>query len=185
MRPPQVTVLIDSYNYGHFIEEAIDSVLSQDFPAEQMEVLVVDDGSTDDTPERIKKYEGKIRYLRKANGGQASAFNFGLRRSRGDIIAFLDADDYWLPGKLRRVVEEFAEHPDAGMVYHKVRPLDSRHHVFQELGLPLVSGFLLSNTKELLNYVLYPTSFLAFRRSLLGPLLPIPENLTIQADAYL
>ena len=182
---PVVTVLIDTYNYGHFIEEAIESVLTQDFPSEQMEVLVVDDGSTDDTPEHVKKYGGRIRYFRKSNGGQASAFNFGLRRSRGDIVTLLDADDYWLPGKLRRVVEEFAKHPDAGMVYHKMRELDSERAVFKEGRLPLFSGFLPSKTKDLLSYALYPTSFLAFRRSLMGPLLPVPEKLTIQADAYL
>jgi glycosyltransferase involved in cell wall biosynthesis len=185
MARPLVTVLIDTYNYGHYIEEAIGSVLSQDFPPEQMEVLVVDDGSTDNTAERMKKYDGKIRYLWKPNGGQASAFNFGLEKTRGEIIAFLDADDYWLPGKLQRVVEEFEKHPDAGMVYHKVREFHSQRGVFEDGGPPLLSGFLPSNAKDLLSYVLYPTSFLAFRRSALQPLLPIPEKLTIQADAHL
>jgi len=185
MQRPLVTVLIDSYNYGHFIEEAIESVLAQDFPAERMEVVVVDDGSTDDTAERVRKYGERIRYFQKPNGGQASAFNFGLRRSRGDVIAFLDADDYGLAGKLRRIVEEFAKNPEAGMVYHNIRQLDARRRTFQDVGLPLISGPVPSNTKDLLNYVLYPTSFLALRRNLMGPLLPIPEKLTIQADAYL
>lgn len=119
-----------------------------------MEVLVIDDGSTDDTPERIKKYGERIRYFGKTKGGQASAFNFGLRRSRGDIIAFLGADDFWLPGKLRRVVEEFAKHPDAGMVYHKMRELNSQQAVFEDGGLPLFSGFFPKNTKHLLSYAL-------------------------------
>jgi glycosyltransferase involved in cell wall biosynthesis len=185
MSSPLVTVLIDTYNYGQYVEEAVESVLAQDLPVEQREILVVDDGSTDDTEERLRKFGNSIMYLRKPNGGQASAFNFGLERARGEIVAFLDADDYWLPGKLRRVVEEFEKHPDAGMVYHTIRQLNSREGVFQDGGLPLLSGFLPSNTEYLLSYVLYPTSFLAFRRSALEPLLPIPEKLTIQADAHL
>ena len=168
MSRPLVTVLIDTYNYGHFIEEAIETVLAQDFPAEEREILVVDDGSTDDTQERLRKFGDSIIYLKKQNGGQASAFNFGLEQARGEIVAFLDADDYWLPGKLRRIAEEFAKHPDAGMVYHAIRQLNSAQGVFQDGGLPLLSGFLPSNTKDLLSYVLYPTSFLAFRRSALA-----------------
>jgi glycosyltransferase involved in cell wall biosynthesis len=185
MRIPRVSVLIDTYNYGYFVEEAVGSVLAQDFPQEEREILVVDDGSTDDTPERLRKFGNAITYLRKTNGGQASAFNFGLERARGKIVAFLDADDYWLPGKLRRIAEEFEKHPDAGMVYHTFRQLNSCDGVFQDGGLPLLSGFLPANTKELLSYVLYPTSFLAFRRSALELLLPIPVALTIQADAHL
>src|ERR1700692_4536840 len=101
MTAPLVTVLIDTYNYGRYIEEAVGSVLAQDFPTEQREILVVDDGSTDDTEERLRRFGDSINYLRKPNGGQASAFNFGLESARGEIVAFLDADDYWLPRKLR------------------------------------------------------------------------------------
>src|ERR1700756_5676379 len=116
MTAPLITVLIDKYNYGRFIEEAIESVLSQDFPAEQMEILVVDDGSTDDTAERVRKYGQRVQYFYKPNGGQASAFNFGFAQARGEIIALLDADDYWLAGKLQRVAEEFQKNPGLGMV---------------------------------------------------------------------
>jgi glycosyltransferase involved in cell wall biosynthesis len=77
-------------NYGHFTEEAIDSVLAQDFPAEQVEIIVVDDGSTDDTGERVKKYGSRIRYFYKANGGQAAALNSGFANARGEIVALLD-----------------------------------------------------------------------------------------------
>src|SRR5580704_17547021 len=69
MSAPFVTVLIDTYNYGQYIEEAVESVLTQEFPREQREILVVDDGSTDDTAERLKKYSDEIRYVRKPNGG--------------------------------------------------------------------------------------------------------------------
>jgi len=106
-----------------------------------MEILVVDDGSTDDTAQRVKKYGGRIRYLWKPNGGQASAFNFGLRRASGEIVTLLDADDYWLPGKLQRVAEEFDKHPDAGMVYHKVREFHSQRGVLRMEDLPFFPAF--------------------------------------------
>ena len=96
MPQPLFTVLIDSFNYGHFIEEAVDSVLAQDFPADQIEIIVVDDGSTDNTAERLKKYQDRIRYFYKTNGGQASAFNLGLSHAQGEFVALLDADDYFL-----------------------------------------------------------------------------------------
>jgi len=185
MRTPLVSVLIDTYNYGRYIEQAIDSVLAQDFSTTEREILVVDDGSTDDTPERIRKYGTAITYFRKTNGGQASAFNFGLTRARGKIVALLDADDYWLPGKLARLADAFDENPEAGMVYHSIRELRSFDGSIKDGGLPLLSGFLPACTKDLLSYVLYPASFLAFRRSAIEQLLPIPEGLTIQADAHL
>ncbi|MGC1491253.1 MAG: glycosyltransferase family A protein, partial [Candidatus Acidiferrum sp.] len=80
-----ITVLITAHNYGQFIEESIDSVLAQEFPPDQLEILVVDDGSTDDTAERAKKYGSSITYLYKENGGQASALNYGLERACGEI----------------------------------------------------------------------------------------------------
>jgi len=180
-----ISVLIDTYNYGRYIEQAIESVLDQDFPAAEREILVVDDGSTDDTPDRVRKYCTAIRYLRKTNGGQASAFNYGLERARGEIVALLDADDYWLPGKLRRLAEVFERHPEAGMVYHQLRYRYEKEGRVEDGAGPLISGFLPANMADLLRYECFPTSFLAFRRSVLKVLLPIPEELTIMADAYL
>ena len=122
MRPqkPLISILIDTYNYGRYVEEAIESVLAQNFPVDEREILVVDDGSTDDTAERVRRFGSAINYFRKPNGGQASAFNFGLRRARGKYIALLDADDYWLPGKLSRIAEEFEKHADEvdGVLVH-------------------------------------------------------------------
>jgi glycosyltransferase involved in cell wall biosynthesis len=182
---PLVSVLIDTYNYGQFIEQAVGSALAQDFPAEQMEVLVVDDGSTDDTGERLAKFSGRIQYFQKPNGGQASAFNFGLARARGDVVAFLDADDYWLPGKLRRVTAEFEKNPGAGMVYHRMlERLESTGETREALFIPL-SGDLSNDIGSLREYRVYPTSSLSFRRTLLENLCPIPEAIRLQADAYL
>jgi len=182
---PLVSVIIDSYNYGHYIEEAIDSVLSQDFPSEKMELLVVDDGSTDDTAARVRKYGDRLKYFYKPNGGQASAFNMGCANAQGEIIALLDADDYFLPGKLKRVVSEFAQHPDAGMVYHRLQEYHTRTGKRVEGYFTPVSGNVAASRDALLSYVLYPTSALAFRRLSIAPLLPIPERLIIQADSHL
>ncbi|MDQ1406661.1 MAG: hypothetical protein QOG55_2290 [Acidobacteriaceae bacterium] len=182
---PLVTALIDTYNYGHFVEEAIESVLAQDYPSERVEVLVVDDGSTDDTAERVKKYGTRIKYLLKPNGGQGSAFNFGFERAKGEIIAFLDADDYWLPQKLSRVVQSFEEHPGVGLVYHRRRELNSATGEFGEGDFSPHSGFLPDKLEHLLEYRVLPTSSLTFSRKVLRQMMPMPEWVRLQADAYI
>jgi glycosyltransferase involved in cell wall biosynthesis len=100
---PFVSVLIDTYNHERFIEEAIVSVREQDYPATEREIIVVDDGSTDRTPEIVRKFEPRLRLIRKPNGGQASAFNVGIPECKGEIISFLDGDDWWAKEKLRKV----------------------------------------------------------------------------------
>ena len=180
-----VTVLIDTFNYGHFIEEAIESVLSQDFPMDQVEILVVDDGSTDDTAERMMKYGPRIQYFRKSNGGQASAFNFGLARSHGEIVSLLDADDRWMPDKLRCVVREFERNPEAGLVYHRLREYEMQSGESRNAPFEAISGYVPSNLKHVILFEGFTTSSLSFRRSAIEPLLPIPDGLKIQADAYL
>src|SRR5437879_10746499 len=106
MPKPFVTALIDTYNHERFIEEAIVSVLEQDVYPAEMEVIVVNDGSTDNTPAIVRKFIPRVRYLRKANGGQASAFNAGIPEARGEIVALLDGDDWWAKGKLSTVLEQ-------------------------------------------------------------------------------
>src|ERR1700758_2803042 len=119
MRAPYFSVLIDTYNYGQYVEEAVSSVLAQDFPPEEREILVVDDGSTDDTAARLRRFGNAIRYLYKSNGGQASAFNYGFANAHGEFVALLDADDVWLPEKLSRLSEVFERNPDTGMAYNR------------------------------------------------------------------
>jgi glycosyltransferase involved in cell wall biosynthesis len=184
MPEPQVSVLIDTYNHGRFIEEAVDSVLSQDYPQEKIEVLVVDDGSTDDTAERVKKYRARVQYLYKPNGGQASAFNFGFARARGEIIALLDGDDTWLPGKLKRITEEFEKHPEVGVVYHPYLEVDLRTSEQRKSHFQPVSGSFFKSTKDFFDYD-PPGTCASFRRASMARIMPIPESLRIQADTYI
>jgi len=182
---PYFTVLIDAYNYGEYIEEAVSSALAQDFPAEEREILVVDDGSTDDTQERLRKFGKAIRYLRKPNGGQASAFNFGFANARGEVIALLDADDVWMPVKLQRVYEELERRPAAGMVYHRVHLWNGVSDISEDTYFISISGRVTEDRRAMLQYPMVGTSCLAFRHEALQELLPVPESLRFQADAYL
>ena len=108
---PLVSVIIPTYNRGWIIKEAIDSVLAQDF--KDFELIVVDDGSTDNTPEILNSYRGDILVFRQDNQGVSAARNRGIAEASGRFIAFLDSDDLWLPQKLFRQVEFFNKNPDA------------------------------------------------------------------------
>jgi len=112
---PTVSVVIAAYNAAPWIAETLDSVLAQTFL--DCEVIVVDDGSSDETPEVVAGYGSRVRYLRKENGGAASARNVGIRAARGSYIAFVDADYLWLPEKLQLQMELFSRHPDIAWVY--------------------------------------------------------------------
>lgn len=109
-----VSVVIPAYNVRDHIGEAIRSVLIQNF--EELEIIVVDDGSTDGTAEFVAAEFPNVQLLCKENGGAASARNLGMRKSLGEFIAFLDADDVWLPGKLRAQITYMQERPDVGLV---------------------------------------------------------------------
>jgi glycosyltransferase involved in cell wall biosynthesis len=113
---PTVSVVITTYNYGEFIVGAIESVLGQTHPAD--EVLVVDDGSTDETPSLVAPYveRGVVRYIQQDNQGPSVARNTGIAASSGELLAFLDADDTWMPEKLERQIAWLAKHPGASMV---------------------------------------------------------------------
>jgi|GEM_PF-310960 len=112
---PLVSVIMPAFNAAAYIEEAIDSVLAQDYP--NKELIVIDDGSSDDTVARVQAYGDRVRLLTQANQGSAVARNQGLDAAKGAYIAFLDSDDVWLPGKLTAQVGYLEAHPDVGMIY--------------------------------------------------------------------
>jgi len=109
-----VSVVIPTYNRGELLIETIESILAQ--TAKPGEVIVVDDGSTDDTQERLARYADRVRYVRQPNQGVAAARNHGVREARGKWIAFIDSDDVWHPRKLECQLRVLADYPDLGIL---------------------------------------------------------------------
>lgn len=126
---PRVSVVIPTYNRAGLLREALESVRAQDVP--DVEIIVVDDGSIDGTPGVVNGFGGVV-YLRQPNQGVAAARNAGLARATAPLIAFLDSDDRWLPGKLKTQLAFLDAHPDVGLLYarlwsyHLSRPNDKR-----------------------------------------------------------
>jgi hypothetical protein len=180
-----VSIVINNYNYGQFLGNAIDSALSQTYP--YVETIVVDDGSTDDSHSVIKSYGDRILPVYQSNGGQASAFNAGFAASHGSIICFLDADDVFLPHKVATIVNHIAD-PDAMYwCFHRLQTVDAqrqpltpplRFNTFHKLDLrqSMTKGRL----RGKFPFAIPATSGLCFTRSLLSRILPMPT-----ADAIL
>jgi glycosyltransferase involved in cell wall biosynthesis len=118
----KVSVIIPTYNAAQFVTAAIDSVLAQTF--QDVEILVVDDGSTDDTKNTLAKYGDRIEYLYKQNGGVAKARNYAIERAQGEYVAFLDADDLWLPEKLAKQIALFESRRKIGLCYTGAEIID-------------------------------------------------------------
>jgi GT2 family glycosyltransferase len=120
---PLVSVVIPTYNRAHLIGRTIDSVLAQSYP--NVELVIVDDGSKDDTRGVIAgKYDQRVRYFAKPNGGPASARNFGFREARGDYVALLDSDDTWHPWKLTLQIGCMEKHRQLGMTWTDMEMID-------------------------------------------------------------
>lgn len=114
MRDPTVSVVIPTYNRARFLPAAVASVRAQTYPCD--EILIVDDGSSDNTSEVVAALGAGVRLIRQANAGPAAARNRGINEARCDLVAFLDTDDRWLPGKLAAQVELFQREPALGLV---------------------------------------------------------------------
>ncbi len=125
-----VSVVIPAYNRGYILGEAIASVLSQ--LHEHVEILVADDGSTDDTRRVLEGYDGRVRHLFQENAGVSAARNLGLRHARGEFVALLDSDDRWLDWKLTAQLSLFQKFPDVGMVWTDMAAVDDAGHVWNE-----------------------------------------------------
>ena len=125
MHEPLVSVVIPVYNSEEFLSQAIDSVLAQRY--QPIEVIAVDDGSTDNSPSILRGYSKKIKFFRQPNSGSAVARNKGINESSGKFIAFLDADDVWHPDKTRIQISHLMEHPQVSVVYADLlKTADSR-----------------------------------------------------------
>lgn len=126
---PPVSVVISNYNYGRYLRQAIDSVLTQSRPP--LEVLVVDDGSTDGSEAVVRRYGDRVRWVQQHCRGVSAARNLGVQESRGGLITFLDADDYWMPEKLERQVARWRQDPEAGLVHCGAQLVDERGHLIE------------------------------------------------------
>jgi glycosyltransferase involved in cell wall biosynthesis len=176
---PLVSVIISSYNYERFLEEAIDSALDQTYS--NVEVIVVDDGSTDDSRRIIAGYGKRIVTVSKENGGQASACNAGFPASKGEIVIFLDADDRLLPATVQRVVAAFQSKSGVAKVQYRLRIVNSSAKPSGEFipasTSPMPSGDVRQTMLEHGSYVWPSTSGNAFAAVVLRRIMPIPENM--------
>ena len=129
LEKPLVSIVTPSYNMAAFLPETIESVLSQDYP--RIEYIVMDGGSTDNTIEILKRYEGRLRYGSTPDRGAAEAINRGCESCRGSIFAWLNADDTYLPGAVSAAVEELMGAPDAVAVYGEAYWVDQKGEVLR------------------------------------------------------
>jgi glycosyltransferase involved in cell wall biosynthesis len=179
MKQPLVSIIISSYNYGRFLKEAIDSALNQTY--QNKEIIVVDDGSTDNSPEIILEYGNKIIPIFKKNGGQASAFNAGFTLSKGEIIVFLDSDDVLLPFAVGKVVRKFT-FPEVVKVHWRMWRISAEGKNTGQLepNLSLADGNifeqLVSNGPNHGAGLQPPTSGNAWSRRFLEIVFPMPEK---------
>ena len=123
---PLVSIVLASYNMGHYLPESVRTVLAQTY--ENIEVIIIDDGSTDDTEEQIKPLlvDSRLRYIKQENQGQPKAKNNGIKASKGEYIAFCDGDDLWAPNKLEIQLPLFKDDPEVGVVYSEVSYIDDK-----------------------------------------------------------
>ncbi|MBB4237897.1 glycosyltransferase family 2 protein [Rhizobium esperanzae] len=185
MERPALSVLINNYNYARFVGRAIDSVLSQD--AGNIEIIVVDDGSTDQSRSVLETYDSRVKVIFQENAGQAAAINTAVASSTGEILCFLDADDWWAPGKLSATAAAFRGNPQASLVYHRLRPtLVDGTPTSKPIPRTLCSGALSPLLTRSAGWWPFPmTSAVAVRRSAWDFAGSIPEQFRISADAWL
>ncbi len=183
---PLVSILINNYNYGRFLPEAVDSALSQTY--KDVEVVVVDDGSTDESRDLLAAYGSKVISVLKENGGQSSAFNAGFARSGGDLICFLDSDDIFAAKKVATIVKVFEAHPEIGWCFDRVRKFDHTSGEQSALvpnweeGRVDVRRDMSAGTPPNMPTI---TSGISIRREVLARILPMPEFIRITSDGYI
>lgn len=124
MIKPLVSVVIPTYNRDKYINETIESVLAQTYP--NIEIIVIDDGSTDNTKEVVAQYVPKIQYVWQKNSERGASRNHGLRLAKGEFISFLDSDDLWLPDKIEEDINFFRKNPSVGLVYTDALQVDAK-----------------------------------------------------------
>ncbi len=186
---PLVSVIINNYNYARFLGAAIESALNQTY--QNIEVIVVDDGSTDDSKAVIESYGKRIKAIIKKNGGQASAMNEGFAAAGGELIYFLDSDDRAAPDCLARIAARYrsADTDNLAILQFKLQIIDRDGNPTNRL-MPDIERMQGGEARRLLkgkgSYVFPPTSGNIFSRAVLRRMMPIPEEeFRVCADIYL
>jgi GT2 family glycosyltransferase len=185
-----VSIVITNHNYGRFLDDAIQSALEQSYDC--IEVIVVDDGSTDNSRAIISRYHDRVTPVFQAWAGQFAAFNAGVARSHGEIVMFLDADDLFLPHVVAEVARAFRENPRISKVQYRLEVIDANGVVTGDF---VPSGALRLPSGDLRRHMLRfpddvrtpPTSGNAFSASVLRQILPIPDipHFRTGAELYL
>ena len=157
---PLVSIVTPSFNHGEFIEDTILSVLRQGYP--NLEYLVMDGKSTDGTVDILRKYEAQgLKWVSERDAGQSAAINKGFSMCRGEILAWLNSDDTYMPGAVQKAVDAFLQHPEAGVVYGNVNII-SRSGDYSGPGT-FVEPFNAHRFLDGVNFISQPAAF--FRRS--------------------
>jgi glycosyltransferase involved in cell wall biosynthesis len=178
---PRITIVTPSLNQGRFIEQTIQSVLSQEYP--DLEHIIADGGSTDDTIQILEKYSGKIAWYSKKDRGQTNAINNALRVSTGEIVSYLNADDILLPGSLYLIARSFAEHPNIQWLTGRCKIIDEAGKDTRSLIALYKNLLLYSHSYPMLlmtNYLSQPATF--WRKELLDRCGLLDESLHYVMD---
>jgi GT2 family glycosyltransferase len=173
---PLVTIVTPSFNQGAFIEQTIESVLAQDYP--HVEYLVMDGGSTDETLDVLRRYEGRLAWVSEPDWGQSDAINKGFRRAQGEIVAWLNSDDVYLPGIVSESVAHLQAHPEVDLVYGDAQFIDGTGEIIasEVRGKP----FSLTTLLTRFSVVYQQTAF--FRRGLFDRIGYLDESLNYLMD---
>jgi len=173
---PLVSIITPSFNQGQFIEETIQSVLSQDYP--NIEYLVIDGGSTDNTLEVLRKYEGRLKWVSEPDSGQSHAINKGFRMARGEIVAWLNSDDTFLPGAITKVARHLSENRETMMVYGEGYLMDHQGQITGRF--PATEPFNLWRLIYYGDYILQQTVFI--RKAVFDVISMVDESLHYGMD---
>jgi glycosyltransferase involved in cell wall biosynthesis len=176
-----VSAVIPTYNYGRFVCAAVDSALAQTY--QPLEIIVVDDGSTDDTRERLSRYGDRIRYIYQQNKHLSAARNTGIAAARGQYIALLDSDDVWAPQKIAAQMELFTRFPEAGLVATARFNIDPDNRRLGESGIESSpTGYVELTVRDLLEYSAFAPSAALIRKVCLDAVGPFDETLRSVED---
>lgn len=181
MASTKISALIPTYNCERYICDAVDSVLAQTYPVH--EVIVVDDGSTDQTRAILARYGQRIRYIRQVNAGPPAARNTGIAHAKGDFIALLDSDDLWVPRKLERQMDYLGNRPECGLIYTDMKTFDETGIIEESVkasrNLTLPSGRIFP---QMFAETLFQTSAVLIRKSCIDTVGPFDTSLRMGDD---